>query len=106
MSSWRDPGEARPPPDSPQERQRVVGAGVAVEAEEQHALPLAEAQAARLERDLLGARPEQREQHALPVGGRAREEPLEQRLDVAEEPGFALADTDERARNSCGHICD
>ena len=55
-----------------EQRQRVVRAGVAVEAEEQHALPLAEAQPAVGERDLLGARAEQRDDETLALG-RCRE---------------------------------
>ena len=83
---------------SAEEGERVAGARLAVEAEEQDALPLAETEPAGLERDLLGARAEQGEHDPLARRGRAGDEALEKRLDVAEEAGLALADPDERAR--------
>src|SRR5262249_11777042 len=94
------------PEGSAQERQRVVRARVAVAAEEQQTLPLAETKTATVERDLLRARTQQSEQHPLAIGAGARHEALEERLDVAEEAGFALADPHERSWDGGGDVGD
>src|SRR5581483_439695 len=79
---------------------------VAVEAEEQDPLPLPQAEPAALERDLLRPRAEDGEEQPLPVAHRAGQDPLQQRLDVAEEAGLALADADGRVRHRGGDVGD
>src|SRR5207237_10711878 len=80
----------------PDERQLVVGARVAVEAEQEDALPLAEREPAVRERDLLWAGAEKPEEHALTGRGVERHEPGEHLFEVAEEARLALRDTDQR----------
>src|SRR5207244_2225513 len=75
------------------ERQRPFVRTAVLEAEEQDPLPLAEAQAAVLVRDLLGPRPEQEGEETRPFVGRQRHEPPEQALAIREEtrPAFLHA---------------
>ena len=48
------------------------------------------------ERDLLAARREQRSDEPLAARDVARDDPLEQALEILEEAGLALLDADER----------
>ena len=77
-----------------EEARSPVAACAVPEAEEQDALPPAEREPAVRERDLLGARAEQREEQPLAVALGSRHEPVEHLLDVGEEAGLALVDAD------------
>src|ERR1041385_5684074 len=68
----------------------------AVEAEQQDPLPLAQAELAGGERDLLGARTEEHAELPLAVTQVLRNEPREQLLQVVEEPALAFLHPDER----------
>src|SRR5712692_5506168 len=78
------------------ERQSPVVGALVLEADEKDALPLAEAEAAVPVRNLLGPRAEQQLNEAYSPLRLERHEPLEQALEVEEEPGLALLDADER----------
>src|SRR5919199_4522181 len=85
-------------------RQRPAAGRRAVEAEQEHALPPSEAQLRVPERDLLRAWAEQQPNEPFALRNLRRDEPLEQVLEVLEEPGFALVDADDAGRLRRRHV--
>ena len=81
---------------STEKRQVPAWLGRALEAEQEDALPLPEAELAVGEGDLLGARAEQQAQQPLALALVLGHEPREQLLEVGEEPALALLDAHER----------
>src|SRR5579871_6676447 len=81
-----------------EQRERPLGTVLCVEREQQDALPLAEAEGAVGDRDLLRARAEEEREQLLPPRLARRDDPLEQRLEILEESRLPLLHPDDRVR--------
>src|SRR5512133_2784875 len=82
--------------DLAQDCQVPARLGRAVEAEQQDALPLAEAERAVAKRNLLAVRAEQQAEEPLPLGLVLRHEAGEQVLEIGEEAAFPLLNPHQR----------
>jgi hypothetical protein len=81
-----------------EQRERPLGTVLRVEREQQDPLPLAEAQCAVGNRDLLRARAEEEREQLLSAALARRDDALEQRFEILEETRLPLLHADDRVR--------